>query len=495
MKKYIIILFILLTPIFLYANTPSVNECINDIYFANGIKTDEANATANLNLIRKRTLIEQYQLDEIKMNNELSFHTAYNQTYGINGDIYEAYLQLANENDGWAIFNRWMNYVLGNRTTSAYWYNQALALITNSMNETMIRQAYNADLTTQETNYKSSIDAGHNVIVVSHSQGNLFTNDAYKNITRGINAWRKDYFKAIAVASPATKLLEDNNTDPHIGFDNDPVAFIGTLGTTANPGRSYSHINILGEYVENAFDLDFHSFDYYMGKTIELTDGISTRNISTDFAKNIIMNFISESIENHRTAPSQWEKLGKGTEEHLITVKHKYDSSIITIGTSDVYPFDPDKKLYYVDGNISGYVKARCGGYKVETTWTGQNTNTQIAKLSHDATTLPHEYLEIVIPDVFIASASFLKYISITIVEDYRPSHFIYDYSIEFYTVLFRSDGSYKAVYNSTYNGTYDEAQCPETSCSPHDIFSFGLVRYVKSEYRTPREWFNLLYR
>jgi len=132
------------------------------------------------------------------------------------------------------------------------------------MNQEMIRQAYEADLGVQITDYKNSIALGHSVIAVAHSQGNLFTNDAYEKATQDDGSWRKDYFIVVAVASPATKLLEDNDKDPHIGFDNDLVAFGGTLGTTHNPNRSYKYRNALGELVENSFDLQFHSFDYYM---------------------------------------------------------------------------------------------------------------------------------------------------------------------------------------------------------------------------------------
>ncbi|MBD3789252.1 MAG: hypothetical protein IE885_02605 [Campylobacterales bacterium] len=87
-------------------------------------------------------------------------------------------------------------------------------------------------------------------------------------------------------------MLEDNNKNPHIGFDNDPVAYLGTLGTTQNPNRSYKYRNALGELVENSFDVQFHSFDYYMGEDILFQDGIGERKVSTDIGKVIIMNFL-----------------------------------------------------------------------------------------------------------------------------------------------------------------------------------------------------------
>ena len=44
--------------------------------------TEERNATHSRDLIRDTVLIEQYDGNLEKMNKELSFKTAYNQTYG-----------------------------------------------------------------------------------------------------------------------------------------------------------------------------------------------------------------------------------------------------------------------------------------------------------------------------------------------------------------------------------------------------------------------------
>jgi len=362
MKKYIIYLLLILSIAYLYANDVAINECKSDIYFANGIMTDEGNATKNLDLIWKKVLAEQYDSNLSKMEKELNFKTAYNETYGFSGDIYEAYLQLASESEGWRDLYLFISYVVGHTGDEKDWYNQALSLITG-MNEEMIRQAYEADLSMQTTDYKNSIALGHSVIVVAHSQGNLFTNDAYKDITQDDGSWRKNYFTAVAVASPATKLFEDNNKDPHIGFENDPVAYLGTLGTTQNPNRSYKYRNALGELVENSFDVQFHSFDYYMGEDILFQDGIGERNVSTDIGKVIIMSFLQEAIQNHRDAPSQWQtdqEFDRNTCNYKITIKHRWDPSIEM--AEKVYPFNAAKKLYQVNGE---WVKASCGGKSI----------------------------------------------------------------------------------------------------------------------------------
>ncbi|MBD3789253.1 MAG: hypothetical protein IE885_02610 [Campylobacterales bacterium] len=193
MNKYFIYLLLTLSTIYLYANDVAINECKSDVYFANGIRTTAEDADSNQKLIWKKVLAEQYGSNLSKMEKELNFKTAYNNTYGFSGDIYEAYLQLASESEGWRDLYLFISYVVGHTGDEKDWYNQALSLITG-MNEEMIRQAYEADLSVQITDYKNSIALGHGVIVVAHSQGNLFTNDAYKNIIQDDGSWRKDFY-------------------------------------------------------------------------------------------------------------------------------------------------------------------------------------------------------------------------------------------------------------------------------------------------------------
>ena len=70
MKKYFIYLLLVLSTTYLHANDIAINECKSDIYFANGIMTDEGNATKNLDLIWKKVLAEQYGGNLSKMEKE-----------------------------------------------------------------------------------------------------------------------------------------------------------------------------------------------------------------------------------------------------------------------------------------------------------------------------------------------------------------------------------------------------------------------------------------
>ena len=65
------------------------------------------------------------------------------------------------------------------------------------------------DVVRQKRHYIQSVRDGHGVIIVAHSQGNLFTNRAYNDFTDlGLKtAWMKKYISAIGVATPANNIL------------------------------------------------------------------------------------------------------------------------------------------------------------------------------------------------------------------------------------------------------------------------------------------------
>lgn len=59
MKKYFLFIFIFLTPLFIQANDLVVNECKSDVYFVNGILTEEADAKYNAEEILASAIQEE----------------------------------------------------------------------------------------------------------------------------------------------------------------------------------------------------------------------------------------------------------------------------------------------------------------------------------------------------------------------------------------------------------------------------------------------------
>lgn len=89
---------------------------------------------------------------------------------------------------------------------------------------------YSFDLLGHVATYNELLGDGQRIIVVGHSQGNLFTNDAYALMGQ------PNGFASIAIASPAGSVISD--TEPHLTNVNDPIQCVpgslspNTIGAT-----------------------------------------------------------------------------------------------------------------------------------------------------------------------------------------------------------------------------------------------------------------------
>src|ERR1051325_11675782 len=64
---------------------------------------------------------------------------------------------------------------------------------------------FQPDLLKHELFYSAEIGAGHNIVVVAHSEGNLYANQAYDVVT-SIDG--KHLFHIVAVATPASRVAD-----------------------------------------------------------------------------------------------------------------------------------------------------------------------------------------------------------------------------------------------------------------------------------------------
>ncbi|WP_345975310.1 hypothetical protein [Sulfurimonas sp. HSL3-7] len=94
------------------------------------------------------------------------FKAAYNTKHDL-WDFIEAAAQLFEQN-GWSMY--WNSFVIATDQVLEKHYIDYFAGLSNN---------HTNDLTEQIKNYKNSINAGNQVIVIAHSQGNYFTNEAY----------------------------------------------------------------------------------------------------------------------------------------------------------------------------------------------------------------------------------------------------------------------------------------------------------------------------
>jgi len=165
-------LFLLLT-CFSYSIGAAIDEYKTDIYFANGIDTQRFEARNNaLNSVLKPSVIEEIFLGSLDETNKHigKFDLAYNETHGMGVDLFESALQKVSTG-----IDSLDEVILGSlaKTLRAGF----LAELVSATKSNTIH-----DRETKIKAYKESIEAGHGVLTITHSQGNFFTNEAFESL-------------------------------------------------------------------------------------------------------------------------------------------------------------------------------------------------------------------------------------------------------------------------------------------------------------------------
>lgn len=316
-------LFLLLS--ILYSSLfASIDEYKSDLYYANGIMINDSE--------EKATEIWQIEIEGLFENKQDSYENleriqnSYNRSQGFFDDLFESLEQKISNEFGWKQLSAHVTAFLTLHNIQDDW------------------NAHTDDLIKQVTSYKQSIKDGHGVIVIAHSQGNYYTNEAYEKL----DAWMKEYFHMFGVATLANHVAgfnADDTTAPYVKFHND---FIGLVMGGLDSNREDSH--------HGGFpNIEAHDFNSYL---------------SNDETREDIVNFIETKIQEQVDAQSQWvtdEESDENTKEYRITVKHMHDDTITL--DAKIYPFSPNKKLYQVpnplypeDEEKKVYVKASYGG-------------------------------------------------------------------------------------------------------------------------------------
>ena len=371
------LLFLLLVWIYPIVSFSAINECLTDVYFANGILTKEEDAQYNAEKVLKPAILEKKYGGNIEEFNkhigEVGY--SYNETHGEGWD----YLETALQKLDW-------DWLLSRFSPS-----------------------HDADVEAQVTKYKSSIINGHKVLVVAHSQGNLFTLDAYKSLGKqSKDGWMQKYFEAVSIASPMSEDIKYGTT--RIDWNNDKVPRIATLGTAlpwmtpcsvrkiawedidnvatwTKPRSNYvydSDVNTIYGHkwkaVENGLDTNVHAFTFYMGLPLkegdeekpnydkEYINPFGKTVLIDDNAKTKIMAAIKTQLDKLEKVPSQWKpkNLGCLCKDKYAEMTHINDPENIKFPEPNrVKDFAQGEKgkIYQV---AEEYVRAGCGGVEIE---------------------------------------------------------------------------------------------------------------------------------
>ena len=371
MKKLLILLVTILLSTNLFAEP--INEYKSDIYFANGVGAIDYDTSFEQGEVQ----IKKYKKanTEFYRNYVGKYDLAYNIGRGIVRDFAEAWFQYIDENPGykvgWDAFKAALSRSIGSVVGG-----------TVELSEQFIRYLEQNNVDTQVKAYRQSIYDGHKVIVLAHSQGNLFTNRAYNTFANDKDRWMQKYFVTIGLASPSDKKITNSE---YYTYDNDPIVVLNGAGEVVrNPKRYYAWVAGPDAIVdstttspcisvvvndgdtpycrdvtwlaEEAKYVEFHSFDYYM---------------DTPLTRDKVYSFLTNAISEHLTASSQWKFKESATckvsgcENVLREVEHKEDTSLNNLIAGDVYPFNEENgKIYPVTGH--GYVMASYGGVGIE---------------------------------------------------------------------------------------------------------------------------------
>ena len=208
-----------------------------DIYLATGVltgKKDTDAARVQLEIALRKSSPEIYGSEPFK--------SAYNTTSGF-WDFIEAGSQLFAQN-GWSMY--WNSFIdLTNRALTQHYRNYFENVSKN----------HGIDLSLQKENYKASINAGNQVIVIAHSQGNYFTNEAYDSLSE----CQKKSFYMLGVANPASEVSGmDEGRGALATLDNDPITYV--------PSSMSPNVINDERFIIGGTDLElmkFHEFNYY----------------------------------------------------------------------------------------------------------------------------------------------------------------------------------------------------------------------------------------
>ncbi len=229
------------------------------IYFGNGINKTavEADAVARDDL--------PGLADEAGVTGPVMFATAYNQTDGLFSDIIETLEQKAAEDSRftWFVMNNAIGYllrgldvptgILDGLPGGAAFVAQLQTLINQLIADGSSQSSafYDADVGQHAASYASDLRAGYRVIVVAHSQGNLYANAARARLV-SLASGTITSFGIDAVATPA-----ETSADGYVTSDSDLViGLLRQLGRTVLPSNIHvgpSLLDFLGHGFEEIY--------------------------------------------------------------------------------------------------------------------------------------------------------------------------------------------------------------------------------------------------
>lgn len=188
------------------------------VVYGNGIMCTEKEAEKSKAVLKKR-LRSFLSSEELS---RLEFKIAYNHSYGFMSDLYESLKQKV-VSDNFAIsFWRW----IGNIDAVP---DVVRDTIKDMVSDFDVSEYFGEeDIANHIALYRTAIAEGKTVLLVAHSQGNLFANSAYQILYERNNSIETRSFGIVSVANPASFVAGNG---PYTTLEEDVV--IGAIAATA----------------------------------------------------------------------------------------------------------------------------------------------------------------------------------------------------------------------------------------------------------------------
>ena len=339
---------ILLILLGLISNSTWGKPCLGKgtkIYYGNGMFNSKIEALNSLEHLKNHT---EY-LKAIYTDKELEYDISYKPSERFLAQLFNVFLE--KQTDNFELFWLWLN----SNIQQPEWYKKAL--LEQYRNFFGIKEKYYREIRSHLEKYNRAIYQGYNVILVSHSQGNLFANQAARNLgdyinsgyLETINEFRaknpmypefKDIFANIQVATPNAATEMDSpwttlNDDLHINL-------IRSLS-----GALRANIFTPGAHLANGGDLLGHSF-----VKAYLRNNESRKKIISD---------IESAFKRLKYPISQIQKLATITDVKDFRDKNYGDLMISTHDDINYYDFRriEDNKLKTYSGSHCSELTAR----------------------------------------------------------------------------------------------------------------------------------------
>ncbi|WP_210499428.1 YfaP family protein [Vibrio crassostreae] len=284
----------------------SLNGCLVEptdketyIYFANGVDNEYDDVLKVVRLLKDEY---ENQLNGLADNEKYQFSDAYNYTQGVLKDILQVFKQKQDElgvnDDNFHTFQLYemvkagltsdeiririllMTHLTDNTGLAAKITDSALNELEQAIDDAIVQVLADQRTVNEEsvTKYETALQSGKRVIILAHSQGNLFTNSAITSVMQR-NPQFVESIASIGVASPADSVIGANkyitaeddrviqalalleNVLP-LNLDNDPSVF--------NDFRTISN----HEFIKDYFDDRLVSKTWIDGEVVRLATNL-----------------------------------------------------------------------------------------------------------------------------------------------------------------------------------------------------------------------------